>query len=36
MNLVTRFGIFTAMKIQVGFFCVATPCSEVVGHQRFG
>jgi hypothetical protein len=28
--------IFTAMKIQVAVFWVMTPCSDVVGYQRFG
>jgi len=31
-----RFGISAAMKIQVMVFWVVTPCSYVVGYQRFG
>jgi len=30
------FEIFTATKIQVVVFWVMTPCSDVVGYQRFG
>jgi hypothetical protein len=30
-----RFEVFTAMKIQVQFFWVVTPCGVVVGYQRF-
>jgi hypothetical protein len=33
--LVARFDVFTAVKIQVKVFCVVTPCSVVVGYQRF-
>jgi hypothetical protein len=29
------FGVFTAVKIQVDVFWVLTPCSVVVGYQRF-
>jgi hypothetical protein len=28
-----RFEVFTAVKIQVEFFCVVTPCSDVIGYQ---
>jgi hypothetical protein len=31
-----RFEIFTAMKIQIVIFWVVTPCSNMVGYQRFG
>jgi len=27
--------VFMAMKIQVVVFCFVTPCSDVVGYQRF-
>jgi hypothetical protein len=30
-----RFKVFTAVKIQVEVFWVVTPCSVVVGRQRF-
>jgi len=31
-----RFVVFTAVKIHVEVFWVVTPCSFVVGYQRFG
>jgi len=31
-----RIEVFTAVKIQVEFFRVVTPCNVVVGYQRFG
>jgi hypothetical protein len=31
-----RFEIFTAVMFHVEVFCVMTPCSVVVGYQRFG
>jgi hypothetical protein len=31
-----RFVVSMAVRIQVKFFCVVTPCSVVVGFQRFG
>jgi hypothetical protein len=31
-----RLEVVTAMKIQVTVFWVTTPCSVVVGYQRFG
>jgi hypothetical protein len=31
-----RFEVFTTIEIQVQFFWVVTPCSVVVGYQRFG
>jgi len=34
--LYKRFEAYTAVKIQVEFYCVVTPNSVVVGHQRFG
>jgi hypothetical protein len=33
---IARGGIITAVKIHVGVFWVMTPCSYVVGYQRFG
>jgi hypothetical protein len=30
------FEVFTAMNIQVVVFWVVTPCSDVIGYQRFG
>jgi hypothetical protein len=30
------FDIFRAVKFQVAVFWVVTPCSDVVGYQRFG
>jgi hypothetical protein len=35
-NLVTRFGVFMAMKVEVMVFWVAKPCSVMVGYQHFG
>jgi hypothetical protein len=32
----TRFEVFMALKIQLVVFCVLTPHSEKVGHQRLG
>jgi len=32
----TRYGVFTAVKIQDEFFYIVTPCSVVVGYQNFG
>jgi len=36
MKDASRFEIFTTMNIQVNIFWVITPCSFVVGYQRFG
>jgi hypothetical protein len=32
----SRFQVFTAVKIHVEVFWVVTPCSVVVGYERFG
>jgi len=34
-ELSSRLDIFRAMKIQVDFSCDMTPCSVLVGYQRF-
>jgi hypothetical protein len=34
--VVVRLEVFMVMKIQVMIFQVLTPCSNVVGYQRFG
>jgi hypothetical protein len=34
--MLTKFGIFTTVKIQVQVFWVVTSCNDVVGHQHFG
>jgi len=31
-----KFEVFTAVKIEVEFFWVVTPCSVMVGYQHFG
>jgi hypothetical protein len=31
-----RLEIFIVMKVQVIFFCIVIPCSDVVGYQCFG
>jgi len=31
-----RLEVFSVMKIQVAFFWVVTPCTNVAGYQRFG
>jgi hypothetical protein len=36
IKLLARFDIFTVEKIQVKVLCGVTPCSVVVGYQRFG
>jgi hypothetical protein len=33
---ITRFEVLTAVIIQVEAFWIVTPCSVVVGYQRFG
>jgi hypothetical protein len=33
---VVKFEVFTAMKIHEATLWAVTPCSDVVGHQRFG
>jgi len=36
LNLMARFEVFTAVKIEVQVFRVVMPCSVVVGYQHFG
>jgi len=31
-----RYGVYTAMTVQVTVFSVVTPCSDVVEYQHFG
>jgi hypothetical protein len=35
-SIITRFEVFTEMKVQVDVFCVVIPCGLVVGYRRFG
>jgi hypothetical protein len=36
LNLVAKYEVFTAAKIQVEVFWILTPCSDAIAYRRFG